>query len=198
MASRVTLVSPAMSPSLRQTRFYAGEPIDDLGAARARSAAPVLPSPARTVTSPSVRCEQTAAALGLDAVASPELAGSDMGRWRGRTLDEVMAAEPESVARWLADPGWAGHGGESVQEVCERAGSWLDATREADGRILAVVEPDLVRAAVVHALGLPAAVFWRLDVVPLTATELSGRAGRWNLRLGRPLDGPGSSATNSR
>jgi hypothetical protein len=39
----------------------------------------------------------------------------------------------------------------------------------------------------VGALGLPLSVFWRLDVPPLTVTELSGRAGRWNLRLGRPL-----------
>ncbi|MBO0517925.1 hypothetical protein J0695_40265, partial [Streptomyces beijiangensis] len=44
-----------------------------------------------------------------------------------------------------------------------------------------------VRAAVVQALGLPAEGFWRLDVVPLTATELSGRSGRWNLRCGSPL-----------
>jgi hypothetical protein len=42
----------------------------------------------------------------------------------------------------------------------------------------------------VGALGLPLSVFWRLDVPPLTVTELSGRAGRWNLRLGRPLPTP--------
>ncbi|MFE6133610.1 histidine phosphatase family protein, partial [Streptomyces sp. NPDC056437] len=44
-------------------------------------------------------------------------------------------------------------------------------------------------AVTVHALGLPTEVFWRLDVAPLTLTELSGRAGRWNLRCGRPLAG---------
>ncbi|WP_234485642.1 hypothetical protein [Streptomyces sp. MBT97] len=48
-------------------------------------------------------------------------------------------------------------------------------------------EPDVVRALLVSALGLPEPAFWRLDVRPLTAVELSGRAGRWNLRVGTPL-----------
>lgn len=59
---------------------------------------------------------------------------------------------------------------------------------ESSGRLIAVVEPDVVRAAVVHALGAGDTSFWRIDVRPLTATELSGRAGRWNVLLGRPLD----------
>ncbi|MFD5204753.1 histidine phosphatase family protein, partial [Streptomyces sp. NPDC058375] len=55
---------------------------------------------------------------------------------------------------------------------------------------LAVAETAVVRAAVVHALRLPSEAFWRLDVAPLTLTELSGRSGRWNVGLGRPLTAP--------
>ncbi|MGW5129048.1 histidine phosphatase family protein [Streptomyces sp. NPDC004069] len=187
MTSRVLLVSPATSPSLRQARFDDGDAIDAGGAAGARSAAGSLPAAARVLLSPSRRCRQTASALGLDGVVAAELAGLDPGRWRGRTLEEVMATEPEAVGRWLTDPGCAPHGGESVRDVCERVGRWLDTARDLDDRTLAVVEPEVVRAAVVQVLGLPAARFWRLDVPPLTATELSGRAGRWNLRLGQPL-----------
>ncbi|MGW4824946.1 histidine phosphatase family protein [Streptomyces sp. NPDC004227] len=187
MTIRITLVAPATSPSLRQARFDDGDSIDDGGAARARSAAGSLPPAARVLLSPSARCRETASALGLDGVAVRELAGLDAGRWRGRTLEEVMATEPEAVGRWLADPDCAPHGGESVRDACERVGHWLDSARDTDGRTLAVVEPEVVRAAVVHVLGLPAAGFWRLDVPPLTATEFSGRAGRWNLRLGQPL-----------
>ncbi|MEW2274214.1 histidine phosphatase family protein [Streptomyces griseofuscus] len=186
MTSRVLLVSPAMTPALRQARFYDGDSIEDLGAARARSAAGSLPAPARVVVSASTRCRETARALGLDgAVEAAALRGVDVGRWRGRALDEVTGAEPEALGHWLTDPEWAGHGGESVREVCARVAAWLDGA--ADGRTVAVVEPEIVRAAVVGALGLPMSTFWRLDVVPLTATELSGRAGRWNLRLGGPL-----------
>ncbi|MEU9479997.1 histidine phosphatase family protein [Streptomyces sp. NPDC048191] len=186
MTSRVLFVSPAMSVALRQARFDDGGSIDDAGAARARSVAGSLPSAVRVLMSSGVRCRETAAALGLDAVPVPELAGLDVGRWRGRTLEEVGAAEPEAVGRWLTDPGCAPHGGESVRDLCARVGRWLVDAQGLEGRTLAVVEPEVVRAAVVDALGMPASLFWRLDVPPLSLTELSGRAGRWNLRLGRP------------
>ncbi|MGW7521869.1 histidine phosphatase family protein [Streptomyces sp. NPDC054783] len=190
MTSRVLLVSPATSASLRQARFDDGGSIDEGGAARARSAAGALPSAVRVLSSPGVRCRETAAALGLDGVPVPELAGLDVGRWRGRTLEEVGGAEPEAVGRWLTDPECAPHGGESVRDLCGRVARWLAEAQEWEGRTVAVVEPEVVRAAVVDALGMPAALFWRLDVPPLTVTELSGRAGRWNLRLGRPLAAP--------
>lgn len=189
MTSRVTLISPAMSHSLRQARFDDGTTsLDDGGTARARAAAGTLPAAARVVVSPGVRCRETATALGL-AAAEPvaELAGLRTGRWEGRTLDEVGGSEPEAVARWLTDPDAAPHGGESVRDLCLRVGRWLDTASRTDGRTLAVVEPDVVRAVVVRVLGAPEASFWRADVPPLTATEITGRAGRWNLRLGGPL-----------
>ncbi|MEU6671168.1 histidine phosphatase family protein [Streptomyces sp. NPDC046727] len=190
MTSRVLLVSPAMSASLRQARFDDGGSLDDSGAARARAAAGSLPAAVRVLASPSVRCRETAAALGLDGVPVPELAGLDVGRWRGRSLEEVGAVEPEAVGRWLTDPACAPHGGESVEDLCERVTRWLADAQGVEGRTLAVVEPEVVRAAVVAALGLPTPVFWRLDVTPLAVTELSGRGGRWNLRLGRPPVAP--------
>ncbi|MGW2741224.1 histidine phosphatase family protein [Streptomyces sp. NPDC001450] len=191
MTSRVTLISPATTPSLRRARFDDGDSIEDSAAARARSAAGSLPVAGRVLASPSVRCRETASALGLDASADPELSGLDVGRWRGRTLDDVGAAEPEAVARWLADPGAAPHGGESVRELCARVARWLDTRGLADGRTVAVAEPEVVRAVVVHALGAPEAAFWRLDVPPLTATEVTGRSGRWNVRLSHGLAQPG-------
>lgn len=191
MTSRVTLISPATTPSLRRARFDDGDSIEDSAAARAGAAARSLPAAGRVLASPSVRCRQTAAALGLDASVEPELSGLDVGRWRGQTLDEVGAVEPEMVARWLADPGFAPHGGESVRELCARVARWLDTSGRADVRTVAVVEPEVVRAVVVHALGAPEAAFWRLDVPPLTATGVTGRSGRWNVRLGHDLARPG-------
>ncbi|MEU2715331.1 histidine phosphatase family protein [Streptomyces sp. NPDC007205] len=190
MTSRVLLVSPATSVSLRQARFDDGGSLDEAGTARARAAAGSLPAAGRVAVSPGARCRETATALGLDGVPVPELAGLDVGRWRGRTLQEVGAAEPEAVGHWLTDPGCAPHGGESVQDLCARVARWLADAQAVEGRTVAVVEPEVVRAAAVDALGVPPTVFWRLDVPPLTVTELSGRAGRWNLRLGRPLAAP--------
>ncbi|KKZ69312.1 phosphoglycerate mutase [Streptomyces showdoensis] len=183
MTVRLTLVAPAMTTALREARF------DDAGPVEAGPAGPLtLPAGVRVVSSPSGRCRATAAALGLDldSVASePALAGCAMGRWRGRRLDELTAAEPESVAAWLGDPAAAPHGGESLRALRERVADWLDALEP--GAVHAFAEPDVIRAAVAHALGAPESVFWRLDVRPLHAVELSGRAGRWNVRLGTPV-----------
>ncbi|MEU9960112.1 histidine phosphatase family protein [Streptomyces sp. NPDC050982] len=218
MTSRVMLISPAMSAALREARFDDGCPVDPAGLRLAEAAANSLPAADRVLVSPTVRCRETATALGLDALAvtePPELAGLDVGRWRGATLAEVSADEPEAVGRWLADPSSAPHGGESVAGLCERVAKWLETVAnpssgasgtEASGtgasgpgsgsaggsgpgsvRIIAVVEPEIVRAGVVRALGAPESAFWRVDVPPLGATEFSGRAGRWNVRVGRAL-----------
>ncbi|MFJ9037255.1 histidine phosphatase family protein [Streptomyces sp. NPDC102406] len=185
---RVLLVTPALSVAQRRAAFDDGGPLDPVGAAQARAAAGSLPGGVPVLVSPSVRCEETAAALGLASVAAlPAPAGLDAGRWRGRTLDEVGAAEPEALGRWLTDPEAAAPGGESVAQVCARVARWLADGEPGAGRLIAVVEPDVVRAAVVHAVGAPAAAFWRLDVAPLTVTEFSGRLGRWNVGIGRPL-----------
>ncbi|MFC8347427.1 histidine phosphatase family protein [Streptomyces sp. NPDC057280] len=187
MTSRVMLISPAISEALREARFDDGWPLDASGLRGAKAAAGTLPTAHRVCSSPTVRCRETAGALGLDALDAPELAALDTGRWRGSTLAEVGAAEPEALTRWLSDPEATPHGGESVAALCARVGAWLDALAAETGWTIAVAEPEIVRAALVHALGVPGPAFWRTDVPPLTAVELSGRAGRWNVRMGRPL-----------
>lgn len=188
MTVRVMLISPAMNAALREARFAGDAALDASGVRAARLAAPHVPDADRMVHGPSERCARTAVALGLQSVDEPSLYDWELGRWSGARLDEVSAREPEGVAAWLGDPSAAPHGGESLLALCARTGAWLDALT-GDVRVLAVAEPPLVRAAVVHALALPPKAFWRLDVAPLTLTELTGRSGRWNLRAGRPLTG---------
>lgn len=203
MTIRVTLVSAALSTALREARFDDDGPLDPAGREQARAAAPALRTAGRVFASPSVRCAATAESLGLRATPTPALAGCAMGRWTGRTLAEVAAADEDGVARWLADPAAAPHGGESLLDLLARVGGWLDALTAGEGAtpagegaprvggpVLAVVEPDVVRAAALHALAAPAPAFWRLDVPPLTVTDLSGRAGRWNVRWGSPAHPP--------
>lgn len=188
MTVRVMLISPAMNAALREARFAGDAPLDDAGLRQARSAAGSAPAADRFLRGPSLRCTATADALGLQSEAEHALRDWEMGRWSGAPLTEVSADEPERVAAWLADPSAAPHGGESLLELCGRAGGWLDSLQGGDtGRVLGVAEPAVIRAVLVHALALPPEAFWRLDVAPLTVTELSGRSGRWNLRCGRPL-----------
>ncbi|MCX4679710.1 histidine phosphatase family protein [Streptomyces sp. NBC_01433] len=201
------LVSPAMNAALREARFDGDGPLDRAGEQRARAAAGAIPAAGRYASGPSERCLRTTEALGLAVRPEPDLADWDLGRWRGLRLDEVAAREPEAVAEWLGDPVAAPHGGESLRDLTARVGGWLaaqaqaqaqagaqaeaqaEAEAEAEGNdsVLAVAGPSVVRAAVVHGLALPMAAFWRLDVAPLSLTELSGRSGRWNVRLGQPL-----------
>ncbi|WP_327736487.1 histidine phosphatase family protein [Streptomyces nojiriensis] len=114
------------------------------------------------------------------------LRGLSTGEWAGRTLDEVAGRDPAAVHAWLSDPAYAPPGGESVDALIARVGAVLAGLAEGTHR--AVVEQAVVRAAVVHALELPAAAFWRLDVRPESVTTLTGRAGRWNLLVGQPQD----------
>jgi broad specificity phosphatase PhoE len=188
MTVRVILISPAMNGALREARFEGDGPLDAAGARQARTAAGTLPPAAHCVSAPSLRCRETAEALGLRAAEpEPALADWDMGRWRGRRLSEVGESEPEAVAAWLTDPSAAPHGGESLTGLCDRVGGWLESLADGTEGLLAVTEPAVIRAAMVRALALPVETFWRLDVAPLTLTELTGRSGRWNLRCGRPL-----------
>ncbi|GGM98975.1 histidine phosphatase family protein [Streptomyces fuscichromogenes] len=180
MTCRVILIAPAFTPSLRRARFDDGDSIENPDAV-----ALSLPAAGEELHSPSVRCRETAAALGLDASAEPELSGLDAGRWRGRTLEELGGTEPDALLQWLTDPAAAPHGGESVRELCARVAGWLDRTGLTIGRTIAVVEPEVVRAMVLYVLGAPDSAFWRVDVPPLSATEITGGPGRWNLRLGQ-------------
>ncbi|MFC7219725.1 histidine phosphatase family protein [Streptomyces polyrhachis] len=188
MTARLTLVAPAVSGGLRAAVFGADGPLDATGrraAERARAAG--TPRADRAWTAPAAHCRETAGALRLRAEGRAELADWDAGAWRGRPLAEVAAERPREVEAWLTDPEAAPHGGESLAALLARTGEWLGSVPQ--GRTVAVADPALVRAALVRALGLPPAAFWRLDVAPLAATELVGRGGRWNLRVGAVLGG---------
>lgn len=196
---RVMLISPALNAALREARFDGDAPLDASGVRRARAAASAVPAADRRVHGPDERCTGTADALGLRSDPEPALRGWDLGRWSGQRLAEVGRDEPGAVSAWLSEPSAAPHGGESLLDLHARVGGWLDSLhREGadNSSVLAVAEPAVVRAAIVHALGLPPQTFWRLDVAPLTLTELSGRSGRWNLRCGRFL-GTGTDETTA-
>lgn len=105
-----------------------------LGTALAAELAELPHDELRIVTSPALRCRQTAApvasALGVDEGAievEPGLAEIDYGAWDGLTADECRARDPELRAAWEDDP-WLTRcpDGESGRDVAERAGVVLD------------------------------------------------------------------------
>lgn len=184
MTIRLTLLC-ATAHAEREVRFGEDTPLDEQALGRGRRIAGSLPAAEVWRTAPSLRCRQTVRALGRDVVAvEPVLRDMDMGSWQGRTLDEVAAGDGADLAAWMSDPEAAPHGGESVAQLCRRAAAWLDGLPADTGRVLAVVEQAVARAALLHAVGAPAQSFWRVDVPPLSAFQITGRSGRWNLRIG--------------
>jgi broad specificity phosphatase PhoE len=174
MTSRVVLLCHAATSATRRAAFPTDEPIEAVPSP--------LPLRADTyLTAPETSCRQTAEALGLPATVDEGLRDCDHGAWRGRTLDDLTASDPEAVTRWLTDPSAAPHGGESTLDLLGRVGAWLDAL--AGRRVVAVTHPAVVRAAVVHAILATPRSFWRIDVPPLSQTVLSGQSGSWRLRL---------------
>jgi len=170
---------------VQQARFPADEPLSRRPAA--------LAGPARMDRlgrGPELRCAQTADALGWDAAVDDALADLDHGSWRGRSLAEVEQAE---LLTWMTDPDAAPHGGEPVSGVLKRVADWLD--RQGDvGRLGVVTSPAVTRAAILAALAAPPSAFWRIDISPLTVTQLTGGPGRWTVReTGLPLEDPPTS-----
>lgn len=187
MSDRITLVSHSSTTATNVAGFPADEPLDERGTGWARAARGRLARVTRAVVSPAAAALQTAREMELDTEIDLQLRDWDLGRWRGRRLDDVAAADPDAVGAWLADPPAAPHGGESLVELLARAAGWL-AVVPGGGHTVALTHPAVVRGVVLAVLGAPPAGFWRIDIAPLTATELRGGPGRWTLRsAGRHL-----------
>jgi broad specificity phosphatase PhoE len=159
-------------------------PLSERNLRRAGAAGAALPPHELAVRAPSVRCSQTTDAFGLLAASEPALRDLDLGKWCGRTVDDVAATDPDGFAGWLTDPDAAPHEGESVRQLCRRTADWLSSVAPDTGLTVAITEAAVVRAALIHALGVPARTFWHLTVPPLSAVALTWRGGHWDVRLG--------------
>jgi broad specificity phosphatase PhoE len=96
-------------------------------------------------------------------------------------MDEVQSEEQEGILAWLSDPSAAPHGGESLERLVVRVRIWMEEQR-AVKHTIAVTHPGVIRAAVVYALQIPMHTFWRIDIAPLTVTDLCFNNSVWTLR----------------
>ncbi len=133
--------------------------------------------------SPALRARQTAELLSLTGVAEPALRECDYGRWSGRGIVDIHAAEPENLTVWMTDTNAAPHGGEPLSALFERVADWMAHHLTDEGHTVVVTHASVIRAAILHVLKAPAETFWRVDVEPLSLTEMSSDGRRWTLRL---------------
>jgi broad specificity phosphatase PhoE len=181
MTARLIFICHASTDAARRSAFPANEPLDEIGKREATALAGSVPRADLVWSGPELRARQTAQVLGLNATVEPALRDCDYARWRGESLDDVSAREPDAVATWLRDPAAAPHGGESLLAFMQRVATWLAGELSQHHQSIVITHPAVIRAAIVRAIEATPQSFWRIDVAPLSRTRLSGTNGRWNL-----------------
>jgi len=112
-----------------QRRFQgqADPPLDEVGRAQAYEVATLIAAlhPDLLVTSDSARAVQTAEIVGdvarLALHLEPRFRERGLGHWEGLTREEVAATYPDEYADWAAGRDVSRRGGESRDQVAERA-----------------------------------------------------------------------------
>jgi broad specificity phosphatase PhoE len=187
MAPRLTLICHATTRALRAATFGGDDPIDDVGRAKAERLAGSLRRADQYWTSPALRARETAAAMGLTATVEERLRDCDFGRWTGLKFSQVLVREPRKLASWISNPSTAPHGGESIPQVMERVVAWIREPGRDKIHTVAVTHASVIRAAIVHIIEAQLQSFWRIDVVPLSLTDLRTNGRRWVLRSMGPM-----------
>lgn len=136
-----------------------------------------LPDPTRRVTSPALRCRQTAAVLwpGKDIGTDARLREQDFGDWDGLSHTDVPDLGPLSAGELARHRPPAG---ESFEDLCGRVHPALITLAGGGGIVAILAHAGTVRAALALALG-DTAVALAFEIAPLSVTRL------------RPLPGGG-------
>jgi broad specificity phosphatase PhoE len=183
---RLTLLRHGATVSMRQAGFPApDEALDTAGAMKAAAWRPDGGRPDQVLASPARAAMETARRIGLEAAQEPALADMDAGAWAGHSLEDLNATAPAALAAWVRNPAAGAPDGESFADVTRRVGDWMDGLRDRDQRVLAITHAMVLRAAIAHALGLPAEGALRIDIAPLAAATLSFN-GVWRLQALTP------------
>jgi len=140
----------------------------------------------RVYSSPRERARATAQAIATDLALEPEITPAldeiDVGAWSGQSFD-ALEHDPE-WRRWCkARRSARAPAGESMIGVQLRAVSYLEqirATRPTDAVIL-VSHLDVIRAALLHYLGLSLNHYDRLEIAPAGISTLV--VGEWGAKL---------------
>jgi len=158
--------------------------------ARALAARVAAAEPEAIYSSDLPRARETAAAIaeltGLDPAFDARWREVDVGEWLGLTPEEVQEHHPDGYARWLAGgTGW--EQGESYPEMAARG---LAAAREvaaahagAERPVVCVTHGGVIRAIVMHVLGMPPGARRILATgSTATITEIDATEPVWRLR----------------
>ncbi len=179
-ATELTLIrhAPALSGGRLCGRTDVAADLTD--AARIAAVRAALGVPTRLITSPALRCRQTAAALWPDqpGTTDAQLWEQDFGVWEGQPYADLPDLGPMTAADLAAH---RPPQGESFADLCARIGPALLAIA-AEGPAMIVAHAGTARAALALAFGsVPQALAF--DIAPLSATRLVALpGGGWSIR----------------
>jgi broad specificity phosphatase PhoE len=179
---RLTFICCGFTSATRQSAFPADEALDEKGWREATALARDWPLGGKAVRSPTLRARQTADALNLIAEEEDAIRDLNYGAWSGRTIRAISEGDPDGLATWLAEPGAAPHGGETIASLFARTSAFMTARATEGGTLVAISHAAVIRAAISIALATPVTSFWRIDVAPLARAVMHGDGKSWRLR----------------
>lgn len=142
-------------------------------------------------TSDLLRASQMAEAagevLGIEVIPGKELRECDYGSWEGKTMEEVRRDHEGELDAWYKDEaGYARGGGESLEEMQERAWAWINSIAGAHpGETVALfTHSGPVRGAVCRIFDLGMVDRYRFQVENASISVLSRHpTGEWQVVL---------------
>ncbi|MBY8949552.1 histidine phosphatase family protein [Pseudomonas sp. SH10-3B] len=178
-ATRLTLICHAATAAQKFARFPDNESVAMDWQAAALSLAERYTKIQRLVCAPEARARQTAGLFGSDALIEDALRDGNFGDWKGQAISQL---DGDALMDWMTHSASAPHGGESVDQICARVAVWMKTLETQPGHIVAITHPFVIRAAMLYVMQFPVSMFYRIDIEPLSATELRFNTV-WRLRL---------------
>jgi probable phosphoglycerate mutase len=174
----------------------ADPPLDDVGRRQAYEVAALIAAlrPGLLITSDAARAAQTAeivaAAAGIPPIVEPRFRERSLGHWEGLTREEVETRYPDEYADWVAGREIGRRGGETREDVAERAQA---AFRELPVVPVAVIVTHSATAmSLTNALlGVPQRLRALGPLANCHWSELADDTNQWRLR-GHNLGVPGT------
>lgn len=181
LPARITLISHAATLALRRATFPLDEPVLEGELEKVAAIGWSAPRAQHVWSGPERRTRQTAEALGLKPEGAIEMSDLNFGSWSGKKIEDIQTSDPLGLAAWLTNVETSPHGGESIIQLIARVESWMEKQTIA-GHTVAVTHPAVIRAAILCSLQAPPASFWRLDIAPLSSTDLRFNGRLWTVR----------------
>lgn len=155
--------------------------LDELGRDQAAAIAMAVPSGTRVISSPLLRCRQTADAIDVGHETDERLLEINYGELEGTPVKDVA---PQTWNNWRSDNSWAPRGGESHDQLAARVWELLDELAdEASGRdVVLVSHVSPIKAAAAWGLGVSIDISWRCFVQQASILRIATNGANPSLR----------------